>query len=401
MTWTNWAGNVTANPADICNAGCETDLVNIVENAAANGHTIRAVGTGHSFSRICATDDVLVSLEDKATCSVSNDRVAKIWAGTKIGTAASSLWEQGCSFENQGDIDVQSIAGALGTGTHGTGSTFSSFSDRTAALRLVSADGQVLQIDQDVEPDLLRATALSVGMLGLLSEVGVRVSSAYHLREETQIIEVDECFETFSSTSERHRSAEFYWLPAFDKCILKTIDTTDATDLIVETEVELPPPGTIERYLRPAKANKAYLVYRNIRTIPFLEMEYSVPLETGIDCISEIRTLMQQKFPNKSWVVEYRTQAADNLMLSPAFGRTVAAISVHDEPGAVQSDEYFRACEDIFVAYDGRPHWGKLCFLPPGQRADRFPDYDAFSRIRQRLDPKGMFLNDYLKPLFS
>lgn len=401
MTWKNWAGNVTASPSRVCVANCESDLLDVVNDTKDSGQTIRAVGTGHSFSAICATNDILVSLEDREACSVSNDNVATVWAGSKIGTVASALWEHGCSFENQSDIDVQSIAGALGTGTHGTGTAFGSFSARTKSLRLITADGDIHEIADETKPDLLRAAALSVGMLGLISEASVRVSPSYHLREQTQIVEVDECFDAFTGLSEAHRNIEFYWLPGFDKCITKTLDIMGADDTIPDDDTELPPPGTIERYLRPTRANKAYLVYRNIRTVPFLEMEYSVPIEVGMACVTEIRQLMRTTFPEKTWVVEYRTQARDNLLLSPAFGRPVAAISVHDQPGAHRSDEYFRACEDIFIAYDGRPHWGKLCFLSPSQHTDRFPEFALFARIRQHLDPQEMFLNDFLRPLFS
>ena len=400
MNWKNWAGNVTAEPKKICVADCEADLVDIVSEARENKQKIRAVGTGHSFSAICATDDILVSLADQEECTVSSDGIATIWAGSKIGSAAAALWDQGYSFENQGDIDVQSLAGALCTGTHGTGKQFGSFSAKATAMRLVTAEGVVREINGEQDTDLLRAAALSVGMLGLLSEVKLQVSPHYHLREETQIVDVDVCFETYDALSVAHRNVEFYWLPGFDKCVVKTIDIADDT-ILEDNTAELPPPGTVERYLRPVRANKAYLVYRNIRTVPFLEMEYSVPIEAGLACMSDIRHLMQNKFPEMSWVTEYRTQAADSLMLSPAYKRSVAAISVHDHPdGGQKSEKYFRACEEIFVAYDGRPHWGKLCFLSPRQRADLFPEFESFSRIRRQFDPDGLFLNKFLQPLF-
>lgn len=401
MIWKNWAGNVTAKPRQLYVSECESDLINVVSEARIKGHKIRAVGTGHSFSPLCATNDFSVSLVDRQACSMLDNSTATIWAGTKIGTAAAALWEQGFSFENQGDIDVQSLAGAVSTGTHGTGRMFGSFSKKTIAQRLVTADSSVLEVDDELEPDLLRATTLSVGLLGLISEINLQVSPRYHLREQTQIVDVEVCFDTFDALHESHRNIEFYWVPGVDQCVIKTINITDDDDLTADDGAELPPLGTIERYLRPARANRAYLVYRNIRTVPFLEMEYSVPIGSGIECVREIRQLMRNHFPEKTWVVEYRAQAEDNLMLSPAFGRPVAAISVHDEPGVHRSDDYFRACENIFIAYDGRPHWGKLCFLSPQQRADLFPDFESFSRIRQRLDPDGMFLNDYLRPLFD
>ncbi len=400
MIWRNWAGNVASNPADVRIAGNEQEILNIVEAARKTGQTIRPTGTGHSFSGICATDGVLVSLEERKVCHLSEESVATFWAGTRIGTAAEMLWNLDRSFANQGDIDVQSMAGAIGTGTHGTGRSFGSFSAATKTLRLITADGDIRVIDQSDGDGLLQAAALSVGMLGLISEVSIEVCPAYCLREETQALAVDECLDLFGAVSEKFRNPEFYWVPGLDRCVLKTIDLSEGEDIIDGDSGELPPPGTMERYLRPVRVHRAYRVFRNIRTVPFVEMEYSVPLDAGLDCFREIRDLMRRKFPEKSWVVEYRTQREDDRMLSPAWGREVATISVHDEPGATGSDRYFRACEEIFVACDGRPHWGKLCYLSPTRHADRFPAFSSFSGIRQRLDPDGMFLNDYLRPLF-
>jgi len=400
VKWKNWAGNVTANPDQQLVVGSEAELIDVVSQARDNGKKIRAVGTGHSFTPICATSDTLVSLDDREECRVSEKSVASFWAGTKIGTAASTLWERGYSFENQGDIDVQSLSGALSTGTHGTGEVFGSFSAKTEGLRVVAADGVVHEINKERDPDLQRAAALSVGMLGLVSEASLQVSPRFYLREETQIVATDACLDELEALSAPYRNVEFYWLPNFDKCVLKTFEESSADEIVTSDEGVLPPPGTIERYLRPVRADRAYLVYRNIRTVPFLEMEYSVPIESGLACVGEIRQLMKSRFPEMTWVVEYRTQAQDDLMLSPAFGRPVATISVHDAPEGRLSEKYFRACEEIFIGYDGRPHWGKLCFLSPGQRADRFPGFESFSRVRQRFDPNGMFLNDFLRPLF-
>jgi len=400
MTWSNWAGNVTADPDQQHVASCEVDMLDIISQTANKGQSIRAVGTGHSFSPICVTNDVMISLDDQEECHVSDMGIASFWAGTKIGTAASALWELGYSFENQGDIDVQSMAGAISTGTHGTGEAFRSFSGKVEEINLVSADGVVHRINKELDPDEFRAAALSVGLLGLVSQVNLQVVPRYYLREQTQVTDVDDCFCNLQSLSEPYRNVEFYWLPNFDKCVLKTFVETSAEEIIAGDETTLPPPGTIERYLRPVRAGKAHLVYRNIRTVPFLEMEYSVPIESGLACVGEIRQLMRTRFPEMTWVVEYRSQAEDNLMLSPAFGRPVATISVHDAAEGPLSEAYFRACEEIFTSYDGRPHWGKLCFLSPDQRADRFPEFETFSRIRQRFDPDGMFLNDFLRPFF-
>lgn len=403
MKWSNWAGNVSASPAVISNAADEQDLLRILADAARTKLPVRAVGAGHSFAPICATDGMLVMLADSDECRVSGAGVASLWAGTRIGTAAEALWRKGYSFANQGDIDVQSMAGALGTGTHGTGPSYGSFSAATESVRLLTAAGEVLELDRQHDENLLRAAALSVGMLGLICNVGIRVVPIFQLREETRDVSVADCVETFNDVSRLHRNTEFYWVPAFDRCVLKTIDLADGETISAGEEGELPPPGTMERYLRPVRVNRAYLVFRNIRTVPFLEMEYSVPIDDGLDCFQEIRTLMQMKFPEKSWVVEYRTQAADDLLLSPAYGRAVATISVHDAPDVSSSggsEDYFRACEEIFLACDGRPHWGKLCFLPAARRAERFPEFDRFAAVRARLDPDGVFLNEVLRPMF-
>ncbi len=401
MTWNNWAGNVTASPGRLVEVTDERDLQRVIIEAADNHERIRAVGTGHSFAPICATDGTLVSLIDKSEYEPGPDGSATFWAGTKIGTAAEIMWEQGTSFENQGDIDVQSLAGALGTGTHGTGTDFGSFSSKARSIRLITASGGCLQIDPNNNAELLNAASLSVGLLGLISEVSLGVTGRYHLKEQTRILPTDECISTFEDIAQQHRNAEFYWLPTFDQCVLKTIDYATPEETTTDDNSELAPPGTIERYLRPFRAGKAFLIYRNIRTVPFLEMEYAVPLSDGMSCLQEIRQLMINEFPQKTWVIEYRTQAGEPALLSPTAGEKVATISVHDQPGAEGYEDYFRACEAIFMSYGGRPHWGKLCYLSPTERTDLFAGFERFSAIRKKLDPDGMFLNDYLRPMFA
>jgi FAD/FMN-containing dehydrogenase len=160
------------------------------------------------------------------------------------------------------------------------------------------------------------------------------------------------------------------------------------------------PPGTVERYLRPERVDWSHRIYPSVRSTPFNEMEFALPFERGWSCLEEIRRLIQNKHPQVIWSVEYRTVAADDLPLSPAFGRKTVAISIH-EVASMPYESYFSDAQAIFINHGGRPHWGKIHFCTAAQLRDLYPEWESFWNLRRRIDPPGIFLNDYMRKLSS
>ena len=396
-TWTNWAGNIRAKPRIIVTPGSIAQLRAAMLEAARHGETVRVAGAGHSFAPLCATNGTLLDLSRLAGVERVDATTgeAAIWAGTRIADLGEPLLAQGRALANQGDIDRQAIAGAVSTGTHGTDRKHGSFSAAVRALELMRPDGELVTIDTS-EPERLRAASLSLGLLGVLTRVTLATVPAYKLREHTQVLPFDVCLDGFLSEETSRRNAEFWWLPAHDRCVLKTFVETEEDPFRVEAPEALP--STIERYLKPDAVDWSWRIYPSTRTFPFVEMEYTLPLAEGPAAIREVRRLMQTRHPECTWAVEYRMQPGELSLLSPTRGAESVTISLHQAMD-LPYEPLFRDAEAIFRAHDGRPHWGKLHFLDAGEIARLYPELPAFQAIRAELDPRGTFTNDYLARL--
>jgi len=386
MGWQNWSGNVRSNPIDLPIPGDEGEVQEIVQHAISGGHGIRVVGSAHSFSPIVASDGYILSL-DKLTGLISSDPdacEATVRAGTKLHALGEPLRQKGLALANQGDIDRQALAGALSTGTHGTGPRYGNLSSRIKSMRLVTGLGEIVQID---DPEMLRAARVSVGTFGVVLSYTLSVEPAYRLHEKQWSEGVDACFDQIDELIARNDHFEFFWRPVGDICEMKTLNETDAAPD--------PMPTVDGEYI-----DHSYIAFPSDRNVKFNECEYSIPAEHGPACFYAIRKLMQEKFPTVKWPVEYRTQAADDSFISAASGRETVTISIH-EGAEFRHEEFFQAAELIFAQFKGRPHWGKYHSLNQAQLKALYPDWDRFQACRRRLDPNDVFLNRHLKAIFG
>jgi FAD/FMN-containing dehydrogenase len=399
VLWRNWSGNITANPSDIEVPSTEAEIVDLIKRANREHQNVRVVGSGHSFNALCATQDLLISLDEfQQSPSVDSSRQqATVQAGTKISQLGVPLRSTGWALITQGDVDYQSIAGAISTGTHGTGTRFCSLSAQVTGLRLILASGEIITCSETECPDLLKAAQLSLGALGLISHVTFSVVPAYRLKRQSWAMEVDECLADFDRLNLSNRHAEFFWVPAVDKFALITLNLSEDAPS-GKMPADLPPPGTIERYILPEWVDWSHRIFASPRKVLFNEMEFAVPYESGRDCFTEIRALMRSRHRDVRWSVEYRTQKADEIYLSPAYMRNVVTISIH-QGAELPYESFFRDVEAIFRNHQGRPHWGKIHFLSAKELKDLYPMWDNFLEIRERLDPNQVFLNSYLRQI--
>jgi FAD/FMN-containing dehydrogenase len=383
--WSNWSGRVEASPADVVRVADEADVVAAVERAAAAGRTLRVQGTGHSHAPLVATDGVVIETDGlSGVVAVDRERMeARLRGGTKIWQLGEPLRREGVALLNQGDIDRQAIAGAAATGTHGTGVSLQSFSAAVRGARIVLADGSVVECDAGHEPETWQAARLSLGALGVVTELRLAVRDAYKLEEKMWLEELDAILERIDELTSATRHFEFFWLPGRTRAACKALDETDA-------DPEYPLAG------EGARLAWSYDVLANTREDRHTEMEYSVPAAAGPACLRAIRDRVDRDFPELTWPIEYRTVAADDVWLSTAYGRPTVTISVHQ--GIEHDDEaLFRSCEEVFLAFDGRPHWGKVHHLDGEQLAAMHPRWEDWWRVRDRLDPEGRFLNEALR----
>jgi FAD/FMN-containing dehydrogenase len=393
VTWTNWSGSVTCAPRRIELPEREDAIQEMVRWAAAADAAVRVAGTGHSFVPIVATDGVLLSLdrwtgvESTAVAEDGRPATATVRAGTKLHALGEELLALGLAMENLGDVDVQALAGAVSTATHGTGPRYGNISTQVAGLRLVTAAGDVLAIDERGDRDLYLAARVSLGMLGVISAVTLRLRPAFRLHERVWVMPMAACFEEMDALIATNERFEFFWSPVEDTAECKTLNQTGAEpEAVAGREGE-----------RVGWSNR---ILPSVRERKFNEMEYSLPAEQGPDCLRAVQRRMRERHPAATWRVQYRTVAADDAFLSPNHGRATVAISIH-HAAHLAYDDYFFDIEPIFRAHGGRPHWGKVHSLGAADLRALYPRYDDFRAVRDRLDPAGRFLNPWLRRLFA
>ena len=416
--WTNWSGSVSAVPKDFHHPTSHAELARTVGQAKK----LRVVGAGHSFTPLCVTDGTMVSLDQMAgELVVSEDRkTVTVPGGWSLKHLTRKLWDHGLALPNQGDVNPQALAGALATGTHGTGRSLGSLSTFAEAFTLVLADGTITRASRSESPELFEAQRLGLGLLGVVFEVEIAVLPAYHLEERIVSVPFADIRSRFDTLASTHRHAEFWWFPYADSVILKTLDPIgpcpdpperrgsgeEAFRVMCEMSAAKPEMiGELQRAAMEApidasRRGPAYSIFASDRTVRFEEMEYEVPESDGMDILAELANWVRRNDCPMAFPFEYRTVAADDIWLSPMNKGPCASISVHQYVG-MEWHELFAGTEKILRAAGGRPHWAKQHSLTRTDVDALYPMAERFRAVRRTYDPDGKFLNSHLEALFE
>ena len=427
--WSNWSGGVTSKPKQVV---APKDDVALAAAIRSTTDTIRAPGSGHSFTPICASDGMIVDLAAfTGLKSVNKEKLtATFGAATPLWAIGPALLKEGLGLQNMGDIDRQTLGGVVGTGTHGTGRTLGSFSAAVAGFKIVTAHGDLLNCTPNENADVFAAGRCSIGTLGVMTEITMHVRPAYRLVEKNFLMPPDELFAKLDSLVNENRHFEFFWFPYADVAICKSLNET--------TEVAPEPRSAEAMYVRgeqgssqektfaainavlpytPFLLKRTHKLFSQLmpgaskvrwsseilpspRTVRFNEMENAVPYAKGPDAIRELAAKIRKDRINTGFPIEYRSVAADDVWISPFQGRESATIAVH-QYRTVDTKPYFDACEAIFKSYEGRPHWGKRHSRTSRDLATVYPEFGRFQELRRRLDPQGKFLNAHLRSIFE
>lgn len=401
-TWTNWVGNQSFTPKSTVEVDSEADVVRQVAEAADRDLAVRTFGARHSFTPIVETDGILLDLSRLRGIDSVDSALFLVRArpATTIGDFGEPLWERGLALANQGDIDTQSIAGAIATSTHGSGLRFPSLSAILEGARIVDGLGNLVEVSRHRNAELLPALQTSIGLLGIMTEVTLKVVPAYELHARTDIMRFDEMMERFASDTEEYRHFGLFWMPTDASAALYNLHDARADDCVVKRYREVPN-GTPADGLSPnERIGPSYRIYPMVYDPNFHEVEYFLPIEQAHDILREMRNLMLRWLPLSVYPLEIRVVAADDAWMSPNYQRDNLVVSISGEPGT-DYWPYLRACDSLFAEFHGRPHWGKLHFMTADRLARLFPRYDDFVALRRRLDPKGTFLNRHLRDLFD
>ncbi|AIV33777.1 D-arabinono-1,4-lactone oxidase [Streptomyces sp. CCM_MD2014] len=424
-TWRNWGGNITARPAREVAPASVDELADAVRRAAEDGLRVKAVGTGHSFTSIAATDGVLIRPQ-LLTGIRSIDRDAMtvtVEAGTPLKRLNLALARKGLSLTNMGDIMEQTVSGATSTGTHGTGRDSASIAAQIRGLELVTADGSVLTCSADENPEVFAAARIGLGALGVVTAITFAVEPVFLLTAREEPMPFDRVLSDFDALWSENEHFEFYWFPHTGSTNTKRnnrsagpeqpvgrfqgwVDDEFLSNGVFQAANWLgrAAPATIPAIARiSSRALSArtytdipYKVFTSPRRVRFVEMEYAVPREAVVETLRELRAMVDRSRLRISFPVEVRTAPADDITLSTASGRDSAYIAVHMFRGTPYQ-AYFTAAERIFTAHGGRPHWGKVHTRDAEYFSRVYPRFGEFTALRDRLDPDRLFLNDYLR----
>lgn len=432
--WSNWSGSATSCPSEILQPASEQEVVAIVERASRAGQRVKAVGAGHSFTALAATDGMLVNL-DRIAGLVAVDRelmTARIRAGTRLRDIPGLLQPHGLALANQGDVDPQSLAGAISTGTHGTGLGHTGFAGMVRSFRIVTPDGMARHAHPEaagLEGRLFELARVSLGAFGIVTEVEIDVVDTFILEASEHAEPLDGVIADFENLARGADHFEYYWFPRTDIACTKYNTRLPASETphpvptwrkVVADEAMnnglfgamcqvasvIPP---LSRPLAQLSArflaqrdysDYAHNVFVSTRRVRFNEMEYAVDLADATAVLSEVRATFNRSDQQVIFPIEVRATAADSVPLSTAKGRESCYIAVHrfhrDDHEAL-----FAQIEPIFKAAGGRPHWGKLHTLGFEELSARHEDLADAAQLRAEVDPAGMFVNDAVRRVFG
>lgn len=426
--WSNWSGSVKASPLQFVKPRSIDELAGFIKKYARDNRHVRVVGAGHSFTPIAQSNDVLMSLDAiQGLESIDTKQgTATVLGGTKLKYLGDALFEHGMAQENLGDIDVQSISGAISTGTHGTGVRFGTLSTQVVGLTLVTATGEILECSPDHNPDIFKAAQVSLGTLGIIAKVRLRVVPAKRMHYQAYRKKLSDCLEHIEAYKQENSHFEFFWFPYTDSVQAKLLKETsdpaskssfwgDFNKIVLENGVYwLLSEGCrlFPRLCKPVcnisaqsianidEVNYSHRLFTTPRMVRFQEMEYNIPAEHMRTVLTEIQQCIEQQQFQVHFPVECRFVHSDDIWLSPAYQRESAYIAVHMYRG-MPYRSYFYHIEEIFKRYNGRPHWGKMHTRTAEELSTLYPRWQDFQKIRATLDPQGMFLNNYLCTLFG
>jgi L-gulonolactone oxidase len=421
--WSNWAGDQRCAAAAFERPGTVEELSAAIARAATRGSRVRAVGAGHSFSDVALADadGTLVSLQ-RMDRMLEVDRASglvRVQAGITINALSRLLHEHGLAMENLGDIDVQSIAGAISTATHGTGARLRNIASQVAALKLVLADGSTFECDAEREGDAFRAARVGLGALGVVAEVTLRCVPAFTLRGVDEPAPLERTLARFEELALGNDHFEFFVFPYAKTALTRTNNRTEepaqprgrlaayANDVLLTNHafglfcrLARRVPGAIPQINRlvtrvagrSERVERSASIFASPRLVRFTEMEYAVPRERTPEAVRRVMELVAERGLAVPFPIEVRTVASDDAFLSTAAGRDSGYVAVHMFQG-MEWRPYFEAVEAIMDELDGRPHWGKRHFQTAASLCGRYPDWDRFQAVRARLDPQGLFGN--------
>ncbi|MGI8448106.1 MAG: D-arabinono-1,4-lactone oxidase [Streptosporangiaceae bacterium] len=427
--WRNWAGNQAASPRRVITPHSAEEVAEAVTLATQDGLTVRMTGSGHSFTPVAVTTGVMLRPGGLRAVRSVDEAAGEVTveAGCRLGDLNEYLHTRGLALANMGDIQEQTVAGSIQTGTHGTGRDLGGIATQVTALELVLADGSIVTCSADHAAELFQAARIGLGALGVLTAVTFRVVPAFLLTAREEPMGWAEVIARLDELSAGNEHFEFYWFPHTDGCPTKRNNRSDGParplprwrhqlddEFLSNTlfgatcrlgqryPAVIPAINGIAGKALSARTytDAAYRVFTSPRRVRFKEQEYAIPREHLAGALTAIRALFARRDWRISFPIEVRVAPEDDVWLSTAYGRSTAYIAIHVFHTAPH-EEYFREVEAVMTALGGRPHWGKLHTRDAAYLRGAYPRFADFVTLRDELDPARRFANPYLEQVLG
>lgn len=422
----NWAGNLKFKPKNILAPSTTEEALAMVQSHLKNHQTIRMRGSSHSWTGLIETSESFLHL-DNMQGLIEVDAVKKLIkarAGTKLFLFGDEAFKHHLALPNQGDVNHQSVAGALSTGTHGTGITLQSMANQLQALTIIAGKGEVVKINNDHHPDMMKALSVSLGSAGLITEATVKMTDAYKLKVETFAEDMNSALASYKQRLTDNRHLEMFYFPVGDWSMVKLMNQTNdeisahsnlqkVSELVLENWLfeglnilakSTNSYASLDKIIRKFVEHKTFVnwshrAFPTARTVRFMEMEFNLPIEKFEEVFEELKASINKNKFQTLFPIEIRFVKGDDLWLSPAYQRDSVYFAIHTY---ITEDyrPYFEEMQNIFKRHGGRPHWGKWHGLTYKDLEAVYPKWHEFLKLRAELDPHGVWLNDHLRNLF-
>jgi L-gulonolactone oxidase len=400
-----------------------------VVDLVKTGRKIRCIGTGHSWSELAPTDDILMATDSlNRILSINNiTNTATIQAGAKLENLNTELWAQGYSFSNLGSIARQSLAGAISTATHGSGINFQVLASQVTNFKLVNTAGEIVVIDKVADADLFNSAIISLGSLGIVTEMTIKIDPKFLLHERSGLMDFEEACDNILDLVNEHNHIKMWWFPHTDKMMVyrynrtyEPIDDTWFRQKFMDEWVSV----YFYRFMlwwgnrkpsRRKKINNRFLVglvpeinrierSYNVFNVPepplHRETEWSFDIKLTPTLLREYRNMVEDKGHLINFIQEIRFVKGDDFSLSPCYGRDSVYVGAYNADDRGWDELLADFEENIGVKYEGRPHWGKEFNVGTEYLKSVYPKWKDFETVRKEMDPEGQFMNPMLNNIF-
>ncbi|HSZ33749.1 MAG TPA: FAD-binding protein [Puia sp.] len=409
----NWSGNLTYSTSNVFYPKTVSEVQSLVKKT----DRLRGLGTRHCFNAIADSKYNLIS-SNKLNNILSLDAANKtltVEAGIKYGELSPWLDKKGFALQNLASLPHISVAGSISTATHGSGVKNGNLSTSVRALEIVIADGSVITLSKDKDPEIFNGAVVGLGVFGIITKITLDVVPTYQMRQQvfinlplTQLkdhfIEIVSAgysvslFTDWQSDSinevwikdKVNPDIEYHGMEEFFGAKAATKDLHPIIELSAENcTPQMGRPGPWYERLPHFKMGFTPSSGKELQT------EYFIPKQNAVEAILAIQSLGKQIGPHL-FISEIRTIAADELWLSPCRNQHSVTIHFTWKQEWDEVSKLLPLIEKELAPFNARPHWGKLFTIPPQVLESRYEKLADFKKLAAHYDPKGKFRNDFL-----